>query len=1705
MAEYDRWWLNRVGALGGATVTAAQPEPIYSAAIDLGAAATQPLTYEDMVNAVQTMSDEQNAELWLNSIARQGMPVAQTPEPVPPPKKEPKIKGWGDFFGDLGTSNPLENLGARASFVMNQLSGVDEETGVNRTERKWLEAQRDQASDIKLQHDAELDPELRMMAEHALETGEWTEELALAYTKYQNKFAGLDRGLDIALEGLETAYQQGVARPISTGIQVLGTPFSEYGEASPFEGETWRDAWERQQAGDISPGRALTDLSPWAGLGEERLEAYAEGFDEFGNPRNQAYADLRKSGVYNVVSGTTDFAVRWYLDPAVLAGRAAGATRAVVRADWDRMPVRARSHIMQVVSTPAERWNDVRAGLNMANPVTRRAVSLREEMYGLRDKIRQAPEEWDPVRLAQEVPALKDDLLNADLFRELAMFRRQTWDADQLKSVDALDAAGNPVYDDSLWETGVAALMGNGAARAELAARKELDDFFYYTTSDESILLTRDVEKLKFQEHLESQLADFELRSGQVLAASDRWARVRSMRETMEQKSERGLELDAQLQAYDKYNRFMNATLDGADATFLRYGQFKPREHKYSRITHQTLKPSGAAGTVATVTHIPRSAWLTRSSAIDLSGHQGLQTQAPRIIDETAKAVGDVDTLNAYALDKGHESWDDMTRTVLNRAAGTRLDTERRQVAMELEEMSIGVVAAKHGLTPDQALAVLQRVRGRRGEMFADIRKRTMDAKAQGANLDDIKRYTYAEGNQAYHLDMPMSLTQLENYHVPVSARDMDRFLTQYGDALKNSFRSTIDRGREFGTDALDIFNTFWKVGVLFRFGYPIRNVSEESLRILGHTGTFTNLLADMPRAAGIGMVNTGKRIANMVWRHSPNAAKWTGARFQYRDHQGRTREKLDIGGNQFNASFAPGVGDIWLDINSAKGSVDRLAQTFERSMLSLRKEHMGTRRTLEGEAGHAEAWAHVLNNQVRYDPIYRRMLQGETDDQIVHWLQRSVDGAEILRRNPVRGADPDKWITEMRAELDELAPDDVDDIRAALLADDDISPKFLQQIIDDQDRYSPVSIDEASLQLTTGRGSFAEGVYGLIDRGYHVLATLPTDILARNPFFDRQYRGFLQRLTDDLPDDYGPLSATQTRAFEAQARSFALTQTKRYLFNTVDNDTDLIHWFRFLSPFMGAWKESMKAWGRIITENPESFVRLYVNGWESMGDLFFVTETDANGRTADDPLHGDLDRLQLAVPKGVIRALGYTIPGDTGKQFRDVVDELADEDGAVRVGVTKTTLNTTLQGDPFWLPGGGAIVQLSANAVIGDMPELADENTATAFLYKYLFPIGAPDNAWDAIAPTLVRRVMRFAQGMKDPVFSNTSSLLYKAEWMAWERGGRVGPPPDKVEIVEKAKSIQAAYIVGAIGSPFSFELESHAQFFVDKAHQYQEEFGFEDGYTKFIEDFGDDVYYFWYTNSKNNVGVPPTSDGWKMTKKHEDLIARYPMIGLAIVGMQTQDSPFNYNVWAQQARTETYPGSGTLMRDRRTPEEAVDYAQAQEGWQKWRQLSTAIDAELVARGITDIVNGEVVAGSIQRKGAEDLQYLKAQYREQLRVMYPGWSAEYDQIDKGTSYQIIDEFRGVLRSGQMGARVEWEGVAQYMELHDAVATELDARAQAGGSANIENETNQDLLAIFNGNVARLVQSNLMFADIYHRFLERHTLTNGSNGAQLGF
>lgn len=1711
MVSYSGSWIDRVGGVAAATYTPAQGEPLYGPALDIGTAPLTPGQFEAATNAIQTVAqDEYEAQAAAQALTpaeadfmEQAREQQAELEDIERRIEQLQAEGEeGDsgvvtgiaagldiLFGGGGQGDVVRSElnelvkrrrelkaqlsgqgSSRWSQAWNALSGVDSETGLNRTERGWLQAQANQDSNIEgilgldiAQHDAAVFPELRADAAEALRTGQWSEDLLAAYGKYQ-QLDPSNYAYERTLKPLEEIASQG-KRGISTFGQVAGSTLdvTDPDFEALVSAETWRDAWERSE--HVSIGQQAVDR--WA-LPEEELEqAYEAGFDEFGNPLDQAYYNTREGAAYNVTTGTMDFAASWYLDPLVIGGKALGAGRAIAKADWQNMPRGVRARMQHIATTPADRWGEVKASIGKHDIIGQRAVKVREQMDDLTTKVRSDPAKHDEVWMADNVPAFRanpDSLLAAGLWRESARWTKKRFDAPSGTWVDETDDAGNVVFDDEVHDLARAALMGNGKAVAQLAEKAELNDYLIAATRDHLDGLDDMTRRMELRE--EDLLTDPNLTNFQ------RYDRLFHTRVSLAHAEQKGQEHLGRLDRYDSFHTFTNAVLDSADATALRQGVFKSKPRRTDIITKHSFRPTVASDVAATVTKVPRMPWLKRSHTVDLSGHGSLQEQAPRYLDELAKAA-DIDTLHNYATVKGFESWDQMRRGLLNRSARARTDVERRQAIQYIEDTAIEAVALKHGLTVDEATRMGMQIKGRRGELIANAKKQAEQAKAQGLTDENTFRYVYAEGNTVHNIDMPLSVTQLDNYHIPLGVRELDRFLRQHKSALKPLYQL-----KDAGTEGLELFNAFWKPMVLFRLGYPARTVSEELLRIVAHTGSWMAMV-DAGQATGRGIVNqVGVRGTNFALRNFPTIQKYRGTQLEYLDQTGRSAKEIEIGGRSFSNSFAPGDGDIAFALNSSGDSMDRLFRTHKGILNKLHREQMKLHKTLEGEPGHPQAWAHVLNNRIAYDPIWIRMLNGQTDDEIVDWLRRSGDGREVARRNPRRGNDPDRWVDEMRTEFEELTAND-EVLKAKLLNRETITVDELQQRMD-AGTNSPVAIDESVLELVQGKGALADTLNGFVDKGYHMLAAVPTDTLARNPFFNRQYRAALRRQVDDLPEGM-ELSAKAQKSMETRARNEALKNVRRYLFN-LSEESDLTHYMRFLAPFMGAWQESMRAWARIFTEKPEAFQRMVVNGWMSMDDLYFVEMTDQNGRTADDPDHEELNTAVVSLPKGMVKSIDFLVPGD----LSGALDTLAPGSGLVRMPINKATLNTTLQGDPFWLPGLGPLAQLAGSYALRDKPEFADQNKLSAFLWKYLFPIGVPTDPADAVKSTLWRRVDRQIQGLEDPVFTNASTFIYKSMMYQWEQGGRVGPRPSHREAVERGDAIQALYTAGALASPFSFSLEADTQFFVDKAYQYKDQYGFQEGFTKYIQDFGEEAYYFWYSNSQTAGGVPPTSAGYRQYKKRRALVEDNPDIGLAIVGMDTQDETFSYDVYARQRNI----GQRTTL----PPDEAVAKAEASQGWSEYHKLSEAIRAELEARGLT----------SLNQTAAQDLAYLKRTAIVQLRERFPGWSRDYDQFDKGRSYEIVGQFRNVLQSGKTPETPAWEGAAQFVDLWDTIAVELDARRQAGGSPNIEVADNADLKMLFDKAVGQLEAENLAFAEIYYRFLENASLTDGSHGQPQG-
>ncbi|SDT35691.1 hypothetical protein SAMN04515669_3694 [Jiangella sp. DSM 45060] len=1605
-----------------------------------------------------------------------------------------------------------------------------------------------------------------------------------------------DRAREISGEGLEK-YDKYVATPVERGLSTplqLGNILDEAQRneswSDSFEalldGTTYEEAWHRTE--DATFGQSVADMFTDP---EMREQAYEAGFGEDGLPLDANYRELRQSNTaYNFVSGTADFMQEWFLDPLTVATAGAGRMRATIVGDLDRMPRGSAATMRRIVSAPDDALESLRG--RAWNPVAQRSLQLRERIGQLRDQVRAG--EMDQTDLIENVRAFRTDPTAAALFYDLSRARK--WDADNLAYVDE--------FDDDVFYHGVGAILGSPTSMDKL--RVAFGDPGRQIADQIDVLQNKSLPALDdevrlAQTRFEDALTDPNISGFQ---AYDRAFNAQKDIATLRREGEG---LHAQLEEYESYGRFINSLDDriaGASTNVV------PTATGSIVDTASHTYRSGPHGRVATVLKYPLAALRSRPGVMDLS--RNIYQESAAYLTEAGAIAGNKGLERVIAANGGNLDLDGWHRKLTNHAASASNDVQRRAVAAQVEMSGIDLVAAKHGLTGDEARAIASMYNRRRHELFRDIERQGAENRAYSAAAEgETIKYRYSNNGAEETIELPLTLTQLQNTFMPMDLKALDNILTQHAGGL----RGQLARKGEQADWVYNLFAQYWKPMVLFRGGYVVRNVADESLRAVAAANSLL-ALPDMAKAGLIGMANLAPRTLNRVsrtwnraerrryrrrqqqnplmvregteWVYEVNpdrlksveknltpvekynrlrlAAGASGKRpprapavvsklqtaadggqpfaFDVASNKSRdlstvTRLELDdavvpdvagiaryaeehsdllshadgvltvtpvkggfqvgigrrgaryanlfstidqIGSRagtvkgvkgaklQHTGAFERGYGDNFRSVASSAPFHRVMTSTYESELRRLRTEAgRGVSSTI-GEQDHAATWLRIINDQLRQDPAVRARLEGKSLDT---WVKG--EGREHASRIPWRSAQPYVWETELDNHLNALLPTEA--LRARVISGEEITELDLQRIIDSRPMDAPKALDSNAVDMSVG-GRLSQMLSGARDKTYNFLATLPTDALVRHPFFNRMYKNRLKAAADTLgADEFVEKATLQT--MERQAREYALRQTRRYMF-AGDEMTGLTHNLRHLTVFMGAWQESLIRWARILSERPEQFVRLYANGWQQIDDTGFVEFVDANGLGKDDPDHGSLDYIRVPWADDSLRFFDKLMPGDQSAAAEVFSD----------FKINKNGLNTVIQGNPWWLPGTHPFVQVAASWYLKDHPDLADENSFSSFLTKYLTPLGPVGLKETFLPAAWQQQTLRYLQGADDPVFNRQMLTRVHQQRLAdWEASGRQGPKPEAQESLDIAKGAQAAWIVARFMSPASFTPEVKGQFYIDQANKIQAELGYDDkAFLTYLNEFGDDQYMWWQSTTQNHTGVPATSSGFKQSEKYKALIERNPELGLLLVGLGTETDEFNYQVYRHQSETPISGLDSTTQRSPLGPEAAAAAAEERKGWSEWQYWNNKIDAELSARGLR----------SVEQRGAGDLKQLKAILRDDIATRYDGWREAMTAFDTDKSYGIVNSVRRLIDSGDAPDRPDWRGLEEFVDWHDRIGAELDARSMLGGSRNIEAESNLDLLYAYHVKVGELKQENLMFAEVYDRFLDNHSMTLGS-------
>lgn len=676
-------------------------------------------------------------------------------------------------------------------------------------------------------------------------------------------------GFGKTMDSLEWVYREGISEPLSTTGTVLGHSVYDRNPLDILDKDNWAQAYDVAQ--NRSAGQAFSLLQGPAGaaaiLGKDR--AGAAGIIDPLNP--DAYKTLHgQSGLQSVLStaqsGTGDFALRWYLDPGVVVGKAAAVRRQ-----------HGQLHRLR----PGDR------------------VALFDQL-------------GDAAAAERGIPVFREN--TADRFDKWMGFIQGDNRTGKVLSPAEIYIS-SPELRRSAEGRGIASLVGQ--------ALKDIDDEALQRNTIRRIMavaggdqtqIMRLGDEIEDAKHVADALAN--MRKGgtvdlTVQALNDNarlspeW--IADVERQLTNLNSKG-QIDAFLKGADDHLASLTA-LNETRATL----DFLPGAHK--GLSNRALKREHHGRVIDKVAekHDQALAWSTKrltaeanSSLFQKGLHQmpllviktaGLAaspyTKAPRAISDAMRQThyvgvanlhdwgGSTDQLNSMMRVAGV---DDVSRLKhLSEAMGARSEMDKQAIINRIENTSMKALSERHGVDSGFIEQLMMKGTTRRSQNLGALRGRayasTMNAANKGsasAQTDLAKlRVDQVLDEQGVPVALPLLESQLANsvplvdIHLAKKVIEREESATRFKalsdawgqeaielgrlDGLRKAARS---KGRaekferlirkkhetmDYLVDAGTGLTRIWKFSVLFRLGYPIRVVSDDHMRIWTqlNAGTF--------------------------------------------------------------------------------------------------------------------------------------------------------------------------------------------------------------------------------------------------------------------------------------------------------------------------------------------------------------------------------------------------------------------------------------------------------------------------------------------------------------------------------------------------------------------------------------------------------------------------------------------------------------------------------------------------------------------------------------------------------------------------------------------------------------------------------------------------------------------------------------------------
>lgn len=752
-----------------------------------------------------------------------------------------------------------------------------------------------------------------------------------------------------------------------------------------------------------------------------------------------------------------------------------------------------------------------------------------------------------------------------------------------------------------------------------------------------------------------------------------------------------------------------------------------------------------------------------------------------------------------------------------------------------------------------------------------------------------------------------------------------------------------------------------------------------------------------------------------------------------------------------------------------------------------------------QDEGLHATSWAHAINAQLVQDPLALQAIKGASPQDMAKWLKTTAEGRQYQRRIGLTPgaratdtanriiADPEDLANSAWHDVAEYMP--TPEIRAKALEPDGVTPQFLKEAMPIAHRP-----EVHTGQVGQVQSRYKRALDDVVGRWFKVAATIPADRLSRHPLFNQLYEGHMKTLAGQAKKA-GAYDTTVAgvEQMATTARRLALKDTRGLVFD-IAHRSDAAAALRFISPFMAATNESFQRWGRIIADRPQvvGYAADFYNAPIAKGNM---QDADGNDVTRDgysytiDPATGKA--VKTLVPKSQRYIVGR-MPKWLAKSPVGVTFGVEPSSGNFKL--SQNSMDLVTQGDPWFSPGVGPIVQVPVNALVKDKPkdaELARQLQILPFGPQQggAFGSGPVGEAASFFLPSTVKNFLT-AYDTSDTRYQSVKLQIMQRAAFEHDQLGK--PMLTAKQIADQTKQYWQFSAASAFLQPMATQKQDKYQFFRDQ-YNALERINPMTADDEFLKRYGESYFIFAQSQSKNDSGIPSTTKAVELSQKYQSLISANPELGALIVGPEG-NGPFSPEAYSYQLNTPLTPGGSEMQRSKMSADDAMKENKRRLGWSQYTKLMNGLGAQLRNAGFK----------SYSDKGAEQLKDMKTMIGAalgsptlptgQANPFYnEQWSEDFNTLDPLKYERLIPGLAKVADSdlAKDPNRTDLKGLKNYLAIRQYVTTTLAGRKKAGGSATITAKSNADLMNGWQAAVDGLIESDTRFGDLHSRYLSR--------------